>query len=185
MNTTRFLIAAIASLLGLFLGGCKTMYVEPTTGPTAKVRVKVEHSDYAVTYGAWSEGLCKRPGSSIGIVGSSAFVRNDFANTYYKPIGMLGSSSEPSTFIIEKSVPAGTPFFLVAQAILSTSISGGIISATTCHQTIEFLPAAGSEYEATHQVKGSQCIVFLNKLVQVGGTVMRMPLTEVKQHRCD
>ena len=159
-------------------------YLPPTDGPLAKIRMKVDHDSYAVTYDLHTQGACVRTGHTLGLVGSSEFVRNDFAQKNYVPIGMMGSASEASTYTVERTVRANAPIYLSVHAVLKTSVAVPVISSNTCSQVIEFMPIAGKEYEIRHSLSGKQCLISVDLLTIDSGTLKRAPVSDVKQHKC-
>jgi hypothetical protein len=174
----------IAASLPLVLSACATQYVAPSNGPLAKVRFKVEHSNFAVTFSAYSKEVCKPPATAIGIVGSSNFVREDYAAENYQPIGMLDGAGRATTHVVERSFRADQPIFLDVVAVVDWSIAAGTISATTCKQALEFTPQAGEEYEITHNVLGTQCVTSVNRLAKIDNRVVRQPVSGVQAHKC-
>lgn len=146
--------------------------------------MKVEHDHYAVTYDQLTQGPCIKAGHTLGLVGSPRYVREDYAQKNYVPIGMIGGAREASTYAVERVVPAGIPIYLSVHAVLSVSVGLPTISSTACSQIMEFTPAAGMEYEIRHAHVSGQCRISIDSLSIEGAVAKRTPVADATQHKC-
>jgi hypothetical protein len=161
------------------LGGCATEYVPPSSGPTAKVRIKLLSDSYFLIATAYLGGMCKDK-RSWGLIGAEGtWVRKGYAET--SSLNMLDGHATPDSKRKERLVAAERPLTLGLGALGGVAEKGELGS---CNFAFTFTPKAGYEYEITHLQQDATCYLAVDLLTQeAGGTVKRTPVENVTREK--
>lgn len=158
------------------MGGaaCTPRYVQPTSGPTAQVRVNLVNSEIFSMVHTFDNPGCADP-KAIGLIGGPKFVLAEKDPERVRP-QMLGSKQVPDPHIIEILVPAEKPF-----TVLYTQIGPHSYDyVRTCKLPITFLPRSGAQYEVTYSYGDKKCFAKVGQLsLGSDGKVASLPLESV------
>jgi hypothetical protein len=159
----------IFALMSVTFVGCTSRYIQPTSGPTAEVRVRyIGHEAFALVH-AFEKANCEGP-QAIGVIGSKAMLTTPEKDTSrgIRP-GMLGTSGRPEAEVLEVAVPAGRPLTL-----LYTQLGPhDLMVARTCSLPVTFTPVAGEQYEVQFRSGRQAC----------SSEVLRLEASEANSYR--
>lgn len=167
----RSLFGVLFPTLLCLIGGCASKFAEPTSGPTAKLRVRPTGPVTYTWVHTYEKPNCQGP-QSMGAIGDP-----DTLLPAHVPKGMLDSASAPNPNIIEQIIPAKPTTLLFTQ---HGPHSGTTVR--TCKLAVNFVAEPGSEYEIGYGYDATQCFASVDKLRLVDGRVVREPLRDAKKN---
>lgn len=156
-----------------FLSGCASTFVEPISGPTAKLRVRFVGPAAYTWIHTFEKPNCqgKQFMGEIGYPGTHP-VTIPSAHT---PKGMIGSAVIADSNVIEQIIPAKQTTILFTQHGPHNAIYN-----LTCKLAVSFTAEAGSEYEIRYGYNSPQCFASSDKLRLIDGKVVREPVQGAK-----
>lgn len=166
-KTILVVITAIASLVG-----CTPLYVQPSTGDTAEVRLRLAtHGAYFALMHTYEGPGCKGP-QAIGIIGEKRYVADaDMTPNRRVRSRMIGSTAVPESNTIEISVKAGRPLTILYNQIGPHDAE----YVRGCKLPISFVPESGEQYEVRYAFDGSKCTSEVFLLRRDGTMPVPMP----------
>lgn len=178
----KFLAVPLAAALAVLSTGCANSngsvpYVRAVGQPEARLRFVLP------TAGMWVHGrlyvregggaVCPGNFYEVGNVGS-ALAR---IGTDGQSIGMLSNSVLDPNSYLERFIPAGKPYQLIAEATFANR---------TCTAYATFVPAANTDYQASFRVEHDTCQMFMTKLVKdPSGRVVAIADRTGRRSLCD
>ena len=166
-----FTIAATVAL-----GGCTPQYVQPASGPTAKIRLALrDSSNYFAQLHTYEKPACEGA-QAIGLVGNPAYVKaNNPENN--STVGMIDGKAGPDTRIIEKVIPANRKFTVSYNQIGPHDA----MYVRTCTLVASFTPREGGEYEINYRYDTARCYAQVVELSRTAeGRIARAPVENVE-----
>jgi hypothetical protein len=169
----RMALVPIAMVIGLV--GCVARYVQPDSGPSAKLRMTLQESSrYFAMLHVFEKPACEGA-RAIGLVGGPGMVNANPENN--SRVGMLGGSTDISPRVIEKIIPAERKFTLRYGQIGPHSA----VVARSCTVVLSFVPRAGGEYEINYRYDGRACYAQVLELsLAPAGHIVGAPLAGVE-----
>lgn len=155
----------------LLAAGCASKFVEPVSGPMAKIRIKPAGPVTYTWVHTYEKPDCKGP-QWMGSIGDP-----DKLFPAHNPKGMIGSTAEPHPNILELSIPAQQTTLLFTQ---HGPHSGGYIR--NCKLAVSFLAEVGKEYEVGYGYDSTQCFASVDVLQLIDGRATRKPVPDAKKH---
>lgn len=157
-----------------FLAGCASTYVEPVSGPMAKLRVR---SAGPVTHYTWIHTF-EKPNCQgkqlMGEIGNRG-THPATVPSAHNPKGMIGSAVTPDPNIIEQIIPAKQTTILFTQHGPHSAINN-----LTCKLAVSFTAEAGAEYEIKYGYSSMQCFASADRLRLIDGKVVREPVQDAR-----
>lgn len=143
--------ATVLAISVILISGCVAKYAAPESGPTARMRFKVEGEHFWAAVFPLANENCDGK-TSLGAIGGSAWRKLTDDN---RPLGMLGSN-EPDTKVLERIIPAEKRFVYQVNTIAS---------GRRCYLTLNMLPRDGLQYETVITEDGAACHARVFKLI--------------------
>lgn len=155
----------------LLLSGCGNLegpfYVQPESGPRARVRFVADHDSVSA---AWTlDPDCKISPHKIALLGKHLLVGNDERHRIGIPLG----DKYEQRVMTETHVPANKTFAMVMYMTGAATVAPGATLSTYCGVRFSFEPLENRDYEAVLLKGPKSCEVNLNRidLANEGGYV--------------
>ncbi|MBB5204248.1 hypothetical protein HNQ51_001562 [Inhella inkyongensis] len=168
----RFTCLAIVVLL---LSGCAGQFVQPTSGPTAKLRIKPDGQVAFTWIHTFEKANCETP-LWFGMMGGGGG-----PTPAHQPKGMLDSAKQADPNVVEMVIPAKATQLLFTQHGPHT---GGVVR--SCSLALNFMAKEGGEYEIAYGFDSAHCFASVSSLNLAGDRVVRTRVDDATQQvgRC-
>lgn len=156
----------------LLLTACATpKFTAPTSGPTAKLRIKPGGPVTYTWIHTYEKSNCENP-QYFGVIGVPDTLLPEHA-----PKGMIGSAMKPDPNVVEQIIPAKLTTILFTQ---HGPNSGNVVR--SCLLAVNFTAEPGQEYEMDYSYDATQCFASVNTLRLQSGNIVRSPVPNVKKN---
>lgn len=158
----------------VFLAGCASTFIEPVSGPTAKLRVRSEGPVPYTWIHTFEKPNCQGK-QLMGEIGNRG-THPATVPSAHNPKGMIGSAVTPDRNIIEQIIPAKQTTILFT---LHDTNSSAIYN-LSCKLAFSFKAEAGAEYEIKYGYSSMQCFASAERLRFIDGKVVRELVRDAK-----